>query len=213
MKNIPMFTTQNGAASLTLEEIPYTATAYIHIRATESPEQMVEECVSFCRACGAERIFAAGHEYLNRFPVYAALYEMRGKAIVDTEMLQNLFPVTEETADQWRTIYNRSMRDVDGARTLTAADEKRIATSGGTYFIHQSGKLLGIGWIEDDTLLAIAAVEPGAGRCVMNTLMSVVEGAQIRLEVASTNTRAIHLYEKMGFLKTREIIRWHLVCK
>jgi ribosomal protein S18 acetylase RimI-like enzyme len=38
-----------------------------------------------------------------------------------------------------------------------------------------------------------------------------VEYADMTLEVASTNTRAIALYEKLGFLKTREITRWHRV--
>ena len=45
----------------------------------------------------------------------------------------------------------------------------------------------------------------------MNTLMSLVEGAQLRLEVASTNERAIRLYEKLGFIKTGEISRWYRV--
>ena len=43
----------------------------------------------------------------------------------------------------------------------------------------------------------------------MHTLMSLVEGAQMTLEVASTNERAIALYEKLGFLKTAELSRWY----
>ena len=31
------------------------------------------------------------------------------------------------------------------------------------------------------------------------------------LEVASTNARAIRLYEKLGFLKTAEVSRWYCV--
>ena len=70
---------------------------------------------------------------------------------------------------------------------------------------------MGIGWLEDTTLLAVAAVKPGAGERVMHTLMSLVEGAQMELEVASTNTRAVRLYEKLGFLKTGESSRWYRV--
>ena len=45
----------------------------------------------------------------------------------------------------------------------------------------------------------------------MHTMMSLAEGEPIRLEVASTNHRAIKLYEKLGFLPTREVCRWHRV--
>lgn len=45
----------------------------------------------------------------------------------------------------------------------------------------------------------------------MHTLMSLVEGADMTIEVASTNEHAIRLYEKLGFLKTRELFTWHRV--
>ena len=69
----------------------------------------------------------------------------------------------------------------------------------GAYFVHRDGELLGIGWLDDCKLLAVAAVKSGAGEVVMHTLMSLVEEDQMTLEVASTNTRAIRLYEKLGF--------------
>ena len=65
--------------------------------------------------------------------------------------------------------------------------------------------------MKDTELLLVAAVKPGAGEQVMHTLMSLVEGAPIRLEVASTNAKAIRLYEKLGFLKTAELTVWHEV--
>ena len=45
----------------------------------------------------------------------------------------------------------------------------------------------------------------------MHTLMSLVEGAGMTLEVASTNEKAIRLYEKLGFLRTAEKVRWYRV--
>jgi len=45
----------------------------------------------------------------------------------------------------------------------------------------------------------------------MHTLMSLVEGSDMMLEVASTNCRAISLYEKLGFLTTHEISEWMTV--
>lgn len=206
-----MFDTEFGIASLILKEIPYKGIAYIILRDAWEPEALLKECVSFCRMAGADVICAAGHEILESYSHYASIYEMRGEAVVNPEYLESLFPVTEATVTRWRNLYNEKMRDIDNAATLTAFDEKRIVQSGGAYFVHRDGDLLGIGWLDDTRLLAVAVVKPGAGRAVMNTLMSLVEGAQMTLEVASTNEKAIHLYEKLGFLKTREISRWYRV--
>ena len=206
-----MFDTEYGIASLVLKEIPYKGIAYILLREVWDAEKLLKECMSFCRMCGAEIICATGHESLEAYPLHTAVYEMRGEANVDRRELKSLFPVTETTVSRWRSIYNEKMRPIDNAATLTAFDEKRILESGGAYFVHEDGELLGIGWLDDTKLLAVAAVQPGTGRIVMNTLMSLVEGAQLHLEVASTNERAIGLYEKMGMLKTNEISRWYRV--
>lgn len=206
-----MFDTEYGIASLVLKEIPYKGIAYIILREVWEPEMLLKECVSFCRMCGAEVICAAGHEMLDTYPLYTAVYEMRGEAAVDSASLKSLFPVTEATVSRWREIYNEKMRPIDNAATLTTFDEKRILQSGGAYFVHEDGELLGIGWLDDTELLAVASVKPGMGRTVMNTLMSLVEGDQMVLEVASTNEKAIRLYEKLGFIKTREISRWYRV--
>ncbi len=210
MKDIPMFTTPYGVASLILKEIPHRGQAYIRIRSAEDTEQLLEECITFCRMAGAETVYAAG-EGLENYPLYCSVLEMRGNAWVDREKLKNLFPVTEASVSRWRSIYNEKMAGVDNAATLTAFDEKQILSSGGAYFVHDCGKLLGIGWLEDTKLLAIAGAKPGAGERVAHTLMSLVEGSSMTLEVASTNEKAIGLYERLGFLKIAEIDRWFAV--
>ena len=213
MKDIPMFTTEYGLASLVLKEVPYRQLAYIRVLTVQPGHlaELIAECVSFCRMVGAEVVCAAGHDDLEKWPVYTSVIEMRGDARVDWAKVENLFPVTEQTVARWREIYNERMRGVDNAATLEARDEKRIVESGGAYFVHRQGQLLGIGWLEDGKLLAVAASVPGAGERVMHTLMSLDEGGRICLEVASTNERAIRLYERLGFIKTREITRWHRV--
>ena len=213
MRDFPVFATDFGVASLVLKEIPYREEAYITMQDVQPDgfDEHLKECVSFCRMAGAEKIYAKGHGQLEQYPLHTAVYEMRGTAWVDREKLVCLFPVTEETVRQWRSIYNDRMRNVDNAGTLEARDEKRILESGGAYFVHNNGELLGIGWLEDTKLLAVAAVQKGAGERVMHTLMSLVEGADMTLEVASTNERAIRLYERLGFLKTAEISRWYCV--
>lgn len=211
MKDFPVFDTQFGIASLVLKEIPYKGEAYILLRQVWDPEELLKECVSFCRMAGAEKIFATGHEILERYPYHTTMLEMRGQAIVDQAMLENLIPVTEATAARWREIYNEKMRAVPNASVMTAKDEKKLLDSVGACFVHHAGELLGIGWIEEPELRVVASVKPGAGRRVLNTMLSLVEGKTVELTVASTNERAIRLYENMGFIKTREISRWYRV--
>ena len=211
MKDMPVFDTEYGVASLVLKEVPYRQEAYITIQSTCQPEELLKECVFFCRMVGAEKIYAKGHEFVEQYPLHTAVTEMRCDARVDREKLCSLFPVTEQTVQRWRMIINERMKDVDNAATLESRDEKKILESGGAYFVHSEGELLGVGWLEGEKLLTVAAVKPGAGEKVMHSLISLIEGATMTLEVASTNSRAIRLYEKLGFLKTREVSRWYRV--
>ena len=213
MRDFPFFTTEYGVASLILKEIPYRKQAYIRILDVQedSFDEYLAECVSFCRMCGAEQIFAEGHEQLSKYPVYTAVNRMQGRIPFDPEKTASLFPVTEKTVSRWRGIYNEAMRNVDNAGTLEARDEKQILAGGGAYFVHEDSDLLGIFWLEDTKLLAIAALQRGAGERVMHTMLSVTDGEPVWLEVASTNARATRLYEKMGFVPTAQLRCWYCV--
>ena len=211
MKNFPVFPTSHGAASLTLKEIPYRREAYIKIQSTQEPELLLEECIGFCTACGAERIYASGHDFLEQFPLHTSVYQMKGCLFLSEEEIPSMFPVTEATVSKWREIYNDKMQRVDNASTLEARDESEILRSGGAYFVHRSGELLGIGWLVEDKLAALAAVKPGAGEMVCKAMQSLIPQQTITLEVASTNQKAIRLYERLGFLKTEELSRWYRV--
>lgn len=211
MKDFPVFPTSHGAASLTLKEIPYRKEAYIRIQSTQEPEQLLDDCVSFCTACGAERIYASGHAYLERYPLFTSVYQMKGCLFLSEEEIPCMFPVTEATVSRWRAIYNEKMQKVDNASTLETRDEGEILSSGGAYFIHDAGTLLGIGWLVEDKLKALAAVKPGAGESVLKAMQSLIPQQTITLEVASTNEKAVRLYERLGFLKTEEIARWYRV--
>ena len=211
MKDIPMFTTEFGVASLILKEIPYRETAYVKIRTVFHGKlrELIDECVGFCRAAGAERVYAAGDEGLDQYPHFCSVFTMKGSA--DFEPEANLWPVTEETVTQWRKIYNEKMAEVDNAGTMTAYDEKELVSSAGTYFVHENGKLLGIGWVEPGELKCVAAVVPGTGERVLKTLLSAQNADRVELDVASTNQKAIRLYEKLGFVTVREKSRWYQV--
>lgn len=211
MKDIPIFTTDYGVASILLKEIPYRELAYILVQGVQPGmiRELIGECVDFCRAAGAERVLATGHPDLEQFPYHHSVLTMSGPAGFEPEA--NLWPVTEETVAKWREIYNHGMAGIDGAATLTRQDEKEIVASAGTYFVHREGKLLGIGWVKEEELVCIVGTEPGAGKTVLKTLLTAQSGERIKLEVASTNTRAVRLYESLGFLQTGERDRWYQV--
>lgn len=211
MKDFPVFTTEFGIASLILKEVPYRKEAYIIIQSSLQPEELLRECISFCRMVGAEKIFARGHDSLERYPLYSVIYEMRGTAHVDDLLTCNLWPVTNENIASWRQLLNGRMVDVDHANTLVLADEKEIMKLGGAYFVHDNGKLLGAGWIVNNELRLLAACERGAGERVLHTLLSTVPDQSIKIQVVSTNERAIRLYERMGFVKSNELHRWYSV--
>lgn len=209
MKDFPIFTTEFGVASLILKEVPYRQTAYIHLQDSLEPEKLLEECISFCRVCGAEKIYATGHPFLEQYPIHCSILEMRGRA--EGAEAASLFPVTEQTVSQWRQIYNEKMRSVDNAATLESRDEKRILESGGAYFIHENGDLLGIGWMADNRLEAIASVKTGAGDRILCTLQTLLYEDSMTLEVASTNKNAIRLYERVGLFRVGEKSKWYHV--
>lgn len=211
MKDFPVFTTEFGVASLVLKEIPYRQEAYIVIQSSQQPKELLDECISFCRVVGAEKIYAQGHEYLESFPLHTIIYHMQGQPQADESKVEHLWPVTEETVGSWRQMMNDRMVGVDNAATLEKKDEKEILESGGAYFVHRNGELLGAGWLVNREILLVAAAQPRAGERVMHTLMSLEPDRMLELDVASTNTRAIRLYEKLGFLPTTESRRWYQV--
>ncbi len=211
MNNIPVFDTEFGVASLFLREIPYRKRAHIKIQSSLEPEKLLAECVAFCRMCGAEWIDAAGHEYLQTYPLITALYAMQisREAVPDTDA--SLFPVTEETVAKWLDIYNDRMADVPNAAYMETSDGRDLLKSGDGYFVHRNGELLGIGKAAGDFIDTVISVKPGEGETVVRALCGLLSGETVRLMVAGANEKAVWLYERMGFVKTRELVRWYRV--
>lgn len=212
MKDIPVFTTDYGVASIILKEVPYKEVAFIHVQDVQPGQvnEHLEECAGFCRAAGAERIYATGHEELAAYPLHCIVYKM-SMPLESSRPEANLWPVTAETVSRWREIYNAGMGPTDNHATMTAWDEKKILESGGAYFVHREGELLGIGWMEGGELLALVSVVPGMGETVARTLFTVANSDRITLEVVSINERALRLYQRMGFVITGERSRWYRI--
>ena len=211
MKNIPVFDTPYGVASLFLREIPYRKRAHIKIQSSLEPDRLLQECVSFCRMCGAEWIDAAGYEYLDQYPLITALYAMQRPREGLAAANACVFPVMPENVQTWLDIYNERMADVPNAAYMDSADGRELLAAGDGYFIHRDGKLVGIGKAAGDFIDTVIAVQPGMGETVVLALAELLTGETVRLTVAEANEKAVRLYERMGFLKVKELSRWYRV--
>lgn len=211
MRDFPVFTTENGVGSLVLKEIPYSGIAYVTIRDSSFPTEFLKECLDFCRAVGAAKIFATGHEVLENYPLYTSVIKMTASlnTIPDTEAC--LFPVTQSTLTRWRDIYNDRMKNVDNAAYMSDQAGRDMLSRGDGYFVHLGGELLGIGMASGEQIECVASVILGKGKDVVCALAHALMCDRVELNVASTNHRAIRLYESLGFIKTAEIARWYKI--
>ena len=211
LKDIPVFTTQLGAASLVLSQIPYTKAAYIRIQSTLQPEAFLQECISFCRAVGAEHIYATGHSLCESFPEHTRILKMQASTDVIDRTDACLFPVTEQSLSRFVEIYNRKIVHISNGAWMDRQASEKLLRDGNGYFIHRDGTLLGIAMAAGEKIDWVASVQPGAGTDVVRALCNVLSGETVALEVASTNRKAIDLYESLGFAVVQEICRWYCV--
>lgn len=211
MKDIPVFTTEFGVASLILREVPYQKCAYIRLQASQEPEKLLEECIGFCRMVGAEQIFVKEAEGLCGYPLYTAIWRMRCATdfLGDTDAA--LFPVQEHTADKFQKLYNEKVSHIPNAAWMDNADKQEMLKTGEGYFVHRDGQLLGIGRVLGGEIRFLASVQPGAGADVVKALVHAITEDSVTVEVASANEKAVKLYERLGFLKTEELSRWYCV--
>ena len=122
-----------------------------------------------------------------------------------------LFPVQRNTIEQWRGLYNEKMRNVDNSAYMTTAKANEYLEKGSAYFVHRDGVLLGFGAASGETIEALGSVVPGAGRDVLLALNHALTGERICVEVATSNFRAMRLYQRLGFVSTQELAVWHKI--
>ena len=212
MRDIPVFTTENGAASLILKKIPYTKEAFVHIRDSAACEALIRECVDFCRIAGAERVFATGHIGLKQYPETCSVYRYSCKknALPTTDAVA--IPITPEQKEWWRGIYNQKMAHVPTASLLSSSDVDAMIKEQKAFYVCFDCLILGIGVAQYDEIQAIASVSPGGGREVVLALANSLDCQFVSLSVASTNVKAINLYDALGFIKTDVEGTWYEIC-
>ena len=211
MRDIPVFTTQNGVASLTLKEIPYSGAAYVKIHDSAEPALFIKECSDFCRLAGAEHVYASGSDVLKDYPLHTVILRMccSKDILPDTDAV--LFPLQEKNLNEWRELYNKRMSGIPGASFMTISDSQKILSDGNGYFVHRGNALLGIGVASLDTISCVISVVPGAGQEVLSALSRALSSDTVTLEVASTNAAAIALYQRLGFIQADEISVWYKI--
>lgn len=209
MKNISMFTTEYGVADLFLKNVPYSGIAFVQILSTSSCFNFLKECYDFCRAIGAEKIYASGNDALKQLPVYTEILSMSRKADVAYESDCILVPVMSETSESWRSIYNSCMADVPAADYMSKSDMRSHLKNGDAYYIYRNDELLGIGIASGETIYAVAGLKPHVGELLMTALFGVLSGETIHLKVAAKNRKARSLYTKLGFSLDAVVETWY----
>ncbi len=211
MRDMPVFTTTYGVASLTLNQIPYTKSAWIRIQNSLEPQKLLEECAGFCTAAGAEHIYATGDACCEAYPEHTQILKMQADILSVGDTDASLFPVTENTREQWRAIYNSKVVSVPNGAWMTIEKSKEMLEQGSGYFVHRDGNLLGIGMVQGNGLSWVASVVPGGGVDVVRALCHAVTEQDVVLEVASANEKALSLYQKLGFIPTCVISKWYRI--
>lgn len=209
MRDIEIFTTESGVASLILRSIPTQQTAYVHLQSSVTPEALLAECIDFCRSAGAEHIYATGHPILEKYPLFTTLCTLQGTVSGVGETDCCLFPVTEKTWPDFCKIYNEKMASVPTAQMLRLMD--REAYEKNACFVHREGISQGIGVVSNNEISAIAACQKGAGRDVLAALCGLLSGEEVTLTVAENNEKAMALYTRCGFVKIGEGTHWYKI--
>lgn len=216
MKNIPIFTASSGMASLILREIPYSGRAYVMVRAVWRGETaaLLAECGQFCRAAGAETVFAS--QELEPLPARHAydLLELRCQRadLPAPDRSLELEPLTAENAAAYLEIYNRCFRDLPGAAAYDRADMQRLLGKNLAFLTKTAGQYAAVAELTPGGLAGVAVLPEcrgrGLGRNLTLAALRRLDAPELTLKTASTNVTALQLYRNLGFGRDRVTSRW-----
>ena len=211
MKDMPAFTTEYGVASLILREIPYNQKAYIKIQYAAVLQDLIKECASFCRAIGAEEVYVSGDAALNCYPIYTELLEMQiqSKLLPETDAVA--VALRENQLSYFKTVYNEKMNKIPTAAYLTEREAKKLLEKGSGYIVYQNDRIIGVGIVDSDTIDMLASLGNGKGADVLRALSDRLDTDIVRVVVASTNDKAIALYQRIGFCVSQVLEKWYKI--
>lgn len=215
MRNIPMFTSSYGLATLILKEIAWNGRAYVLVRSVwnDQTAALLDECRSFCRAVGAEEIYASWDA--EELPAEHAwdMIDMAcpKSALPAPRQTVELEQAAPETAEDYLRIYNQCFRDVPAAASY---DRKSLEPLYGEELIWLAkvrGQYAAVAEISKEGLEGIAVLPEfrGLGYDLAAAVLRMVPSTEVRLKVASTNVRARRLYDRLGFAEVGISRRWY----
>lgn len=216
MKNIPMFTGQHGLATLIFRELSFSGCAYVMVRAVWNGQTaaFLEECRSFCRAVGAQKVYFCWEEgELPGAPAYEVLVLCREKAgLPPPERTIELETLCPENGAVYQEIYNTCFRAVPGASSCDKKDLQRLYGQDCAFLAKVGGQYAAVAEVSKEGLESIAVLPEfrGLGYDWSLTVLPMVPNRQLRLKVASCNERALALYRRLGFEVEKVKNRWYL---
>ena len=212
MKNIPVFTGSHGVATLVLKQIPWSGCAYVIVRSVwDDAKAFLDECLGFCRACGAKTVYA-GYD-LQQLPAPHAYdmvqLQMEKKALPQGHRL-DAEPVSAENAAEFLAIYDACFRAVPHAASYGEKDAARIVAEQTGIMVKKDGCYAGLAEVSKEGLEAIAVLPQykGLGFSLALTALDMVPSTIPTLKTASTNKAALALYHRLGFVRTEVCSRW-----
>ena len=215
MKNIPMFTSSYGLATLILKEIAWNGRAYVLVRSVWNDQiaALLDECRSFCRAVGAEEIYASWDA--EELPAEHAwdMIDMAcpKSALPAPRQTVELEQATPETAEDYLRIYNQCFRDVPAAASYDRKSLEPLYGEDLIWLAKVRGQYAAVAEISKEGLEGIAVLPEfrGLGFDLAAAVLRMVPSTEVRLKVASTNVRARRLYDRLGFAEVGISRRWY----
>lgn len=211
MKNIPLFTTESGVASLIFDQIPFNHTAYIRIQSSAEPNQLLKECLDFSKAVGAESVYVTGMEDPdNSISVVSVIQMQRERGGLPKSALPTI-TVNKTNGELFRSIYNERMCDISHSSAMTQDNLNAIIAQKNGYFVYDDQELLGIGIADGAWIRTIIALKKGAGERILLAMNQKLNDRMVNVELVDTNIRAKRLYERMGFTVKKIISTWYKI--
>ena len=211
MRDIPMFTTENGIATLVLKKIPYTKEAFVRVLDSQSCAELLKECIDICRIAGAEIVYATGHQSLDTLPVFCEemCYIANKHSFPHTDAVA--LHATMEQLPWWRQIYNQKMSGVHAAAPLGESEVESLIREGKAFCVYKECAIVGIGVAYDGQIHALASLVQGAGPDVVLALAKTFPQNEVSVCVASTNHKALQVYRRLGFCEVQIETKWYKI--
>lgn len=202
MKDIPIFSCTEGVATLILREIPTRGEGFVLVRAVFTElSALLREGAAFCRAAGAQRVYASGEADFSGYPIYARLIarSIARSALPDTAA--RAVSVAEADGALWTALYRQRFAEVPAAGSLARAEN--------AYWIFDGEERIGLGSLSADRLDAVAALAPHRGADCVCALAACAQGDELHLLCARENLPAMRLYDRLGFSTEAEKEIWY----